>query len=88
MRTENVEILSDKSNAAVLRHPDRVFPGVLAQGDSLYILCQRADSACKEVGRGAPGYDELNDLRNTSWSYLNHYKVTLIEHGVALPFSE
>jgi hypothetical protein len=32
MRTENVEILSDKSNAAVLRHPDRVFPGVLVQG--------------------------------------------------------
>jgi hypothetical protein len=88
MRSGSVEILSDKSNAAVLRHPGRAVPGVLVQGDSLYVLCQRADLACKEVGRGAPGYDELNDLRNTLWLYLNHYKATLMEHGIALPFSE
>ena len=88
MRTESVEIFSDQTNAAVLRHPGRVFPGVLVQGDSLYALCQQADSACKEVGRGAPGYNELNELRNVLWSYLNHYKVTLAEHDMTLPFSE
>ncbi|PWR23599.1 DUF6959 family protein [Zavarzinia compransoris] len=88
MRTENVEILSDQTNAAIVRHPGRAFPGVLVQGDSLHALCQRADSACKEVGRGKPGFDELNDLRNALWFYLNHYKATLMEHGIALPFSE
>lgn len=88
MRSETVEILSDQSNAAVMRHPERAFPGVLVQGDSLYVLCQRADAACKEVGRGKPGFGELNDLRNALWSYLNHYKATLLEHRIALPFSE
>jgi hypothetical protein len=88
MRRENVEILSDQTNAAVMRHPGRAFPGVLVQGDSLHVLCQQADLACTEVGRGKPGFNELNDLRNTLWSYLNHYKATLLEHGVALPFSE
>ncbi|WP_442919821.1 DUF6959 family protein [Mesorhizobium sp. M8A.F.Ca.ET.182.01.1.1] len=28
MRSENVEILSDKTNAAVMRHAGRAFPGV------------------------------------------------------------
>lgn len=88
MHSENVEILSDKINEAVMRHPNRRFPGVLVQGDSLYAMCQRADLACNEVGRGSPGYAELNDLRNALWSYLNHYKVTLLEHDIALPFSE
>jgi hypothetical protein len=90
MRTEVVEIFSDQTNAAVLRHPGRKFPGVLVQGDTLYSLCRRADDACT----GAKGlvqsdaYEELNDLRNHLWSLLNHYKSVLGEHQIPLPFSE
>jgi hypothetical protein len=32
MHVEKVEIYSDKTNSAVLRHPARKFPGVLIQG--------------------------------------------------------
>jgi hypothetical protein len=88
MRIDDVEIFSDQTNVAVMRYPGRAFPGVLVQGDALYALCQRADRACKEVGRGTPGYGEVNDLRNTLWSYLNHYKATLTEHRIKFPFSE
>ena len=88
MRIDSVEIFSDLTNKAVMRHPGRIFPGVLMQGDTLYALCQRADLACNEVGRGSPGYGEVNDLRNALWSYLTHYKATLTEHGMKLPFSE
>jgi hypothetical protein len=88
MRTESVEILSDKTNAAVMRHPDREFPGVLIQGDSLSALCGQADRICAEIGRGSPAFAEANALRNTLWSYLDHYKATLGEHGIVLPFSE
>ena len=90
MRTETVEIFSDQSNAAVMRHPDRRFPGVLIQGDSLYNLCYRADAACT-AARGslnANAYQELNSLRNVLWSYLNHYKAVLDEHQLPLPFSD
>ncbi|WP_313920227.1 hypothetical protein [Tahibacter sp.] len=90
MRTEIVEIYSDATNAAVLRHPGRHFPGVLVQGDSLYALCRQADEAC-EAARGVldeDAYDELNALRNALWSYLTHYKVVLGEHEIPLPFSE
>lgn len=88
MRTENVEILSDRTNAAVLRHPDRKFPGVLVQGDTLYTLCQRADAACREMGRSSPGFEEGNDLRNALHSLLSYYKSVLGEHDIPLPFSE
>lgn len=88
MRQEMVEIFSDQSNAAILRHPGRRFPGVLVQGDTLYGLCQRADVVCREVPRGGPGYDEANEVRNALWGLLSHYKVVLGEHDIALPFSE
>jgi hypothetical protein len=79
MRTESIEIYSDQTNAAVMKHPGRTFPGVLVQGDNLYDLCWRAEMACKGIGRGAPGFEEANELRNILWAYLSHYKTTLTD---------
>lgn len=90
MRVEPVEIYSDRSNAAIMRHPGRNFPGVLVQGDTLWTLASRADWLCKNVrGRiSAEAYQELNDLRNALQSFLSHYKETLTSHGMRLPFVE
>jgi hypothetical protein len=88
MRTDNVEILSDRTNAAVMRHPGRKYPGVLVQGDTLHSLCQRADAACRDIGRSSAGFDEANELRNALQSLLAHYKSVLREHDVPLPFSD
>lgn len=90
MQTREVEIYSDRSNAVVMRHPGRRFPGVLIQGDSLHRLCLQADSACSAArGRlGEDACDELNALRNMLWSHLNHYKSVLAEHRIPLPFNE
>ncbi|WP_296612656.1 hypothetical protein [Sphingomonas sp.] len=88
MRSEQVEIFSDQTNAAVMRHPGRRFPGLLIQGDTLAGLCRIADEACREVGRGAPGFAEVNEIRNALRGLLDHYKRTLDEHGMPLPFSE
>ena len=88
MHIEEVEIFSDTTNAAVMRHPGRAFPGVLIQGDSLSILCKQADLVCQQIGRSSEGFEEANDLRNSLWSYLNHYKATLLEHAMKLPFSD
>jgi hypothetical protein len=89
MHVEKVEIYSDKTNRAVLRHPERNFPGILLQGDDLNSLCQKADRICA-AGRdslNADRYRELNELRNTLWDYLVHYKTVLGEHNIPLPFS-
>ena len=90
MRTESVEIYSDATNSAVMRHPGRKYPGVLVQGDSLYSMCVAADEACKEArsAMSEEGFQGLNDLRNRLWTLLTHYKVVLSEHTIDLPFSE
>ena len=88
MHVEPVEIYSDETNMAVLRHSSRRFPGVLIQGDDLYSLCWLADEACRLQAKNDPGYAELNRLRNALWSRLNHYKTVLVEHQIPLPFSE
>ncbi len=90
MKVEPVEIYSDASNAAVMRHPGRKFPGVLVQGDTLYSWCVSLDELCRtaraQLGEGE--FAELNNLRNSLWGKLNHYKVVLGEHDLSLPFSE
>lgn len=90
MRVEQVEIYSDKTNAAVMRHPGRRFPGVLIQGDSLSILCRRADTVCEAEKASGTGesYAEANELRNALQALLSHYKAVLGEHGIPLPFSD
>jgi hypothetical protein len=90
MRTESVEIYSDETNAAVLRHPSRKFPGVLVQGDTLYGLSQRADQLCSDLRDklSSREFADLSQLRNSLWSLLTHYKVVLGEHDIPLPFSE
>lgn len=88
MHVDQVEIFSDATNAVVMRHPGRRFPGLLVQGDTLYNLCRRADLICQEIGRHSPAFEEANDLRNTLQEYLRHYKAVLAQHEIALPFSE
>jgi hypothetical protein len=90
MHVEKVEIYSDKTNSAVLRHPGRKFPGILIQGDNLHLLCQVADKVCSDgkASLAPETYADMNRLRNALWDYLTHYKVVLGEHDIRLPFSE
>jgi hypothetical protein len=88
MRKEIVEIYSDVPNAAVLRHPNRKFPGFLIQGDTLHALCVRADEICDaREGLSPDVFQKANELRNTLWGMLNHYSAALGEHDIPLPYS-
>src|SRR5215468_8888806 len=42
MRRSDILLLSDETNAVVLRLPERKFPGVLIQGDTLWTVYQHA----------------------------------------------
>jgi hypothetical protein len=90
MHVEKVEIYSDKTNSAVLRQPDRKFPGVLIQGDKIHLLCQITDRVCSDgkTALAPETYADLNPLRNALWDYLSHSKVILGEHDIRLPFNE
>jgi hypothetical protein len=90
VRTELVEIYADATNAAVLRHPGRKFPGVLVQGDALYSWCQVMDFVCSRARSqlDEESFSELNEIRNSLWSTLAHYKTVLAEHDIPVPFNE
>ena len=90
MYVSEVEILSDETNNAVMRHPQRGFPGSLVQGDTLFALCPLADKACAatRVAGAQDAFEPANELRNALWDRLNHYKAVLAEHDMQAPFSE
>lgn len=56
MKKIEVELFSDQGNGAVLRLPERRFPGLLLQGDSLRNLVEMAESVHALC---ASGGDEL-----------------------------
>ena len=88
MKTEIVEIYSDASNAVVIRHPGRKFPGVLIQGDT---LCIMVDTLSSVVEKSASLPDEtateLKDVRDRLSDFLSHYVAVLKQHELPLPFS-
>jgi len=87
MRTEHVDIYSDTTNQAILRHPARRFPGVLIQGDTLKHLHDQVVSALNET---SPSNEEASfSLRNVHeflGDCLDHYRAVLRHHNIELPF--
>ena len=83
MREETVEIYSDASNYAIMRHPGRNYPGTLIQGDSLSILCNLADDARQKFDKGdlEETVAVLDEVREMLWGRLQHYKEVMAEHG-------
>lgn len=90
MRTELVEIYSDASNQAILRHPGRKFPGVLIQGDTLSILHVEICGALETDGDklSEEARIDLEHIRDFLGSCLEGYKSVLAKHGIQLPFAE
>jgi hypothetical protein len=87
MRTETVEIYSDATNAAVMRHPARQFPGVLIQGDTLFTLVRQIESI-RSLTNPQDAAEELADLYEHMNELLEHYKTVLRTHSIGLPFHD
>ncbi|MCG8092055.1 MAG: hypothetical protein JAZ17_00245 [Candidatus Thiodiazotropha endolucinida] len=88
MKKEEVEIFSDASNVAVMRHPGRSFPGSLIQGDSLCSLVNIAKRVEKQIDKSnlSEAKEELEELIGLLEGRLNHYEAVLKEHGIELPY--
>ncbi|HKD35261.1 MAG TPA: hypothetical protein VKB78_00630 [Pirellulales bacterium] len=74
MKRLELEVLSDASNAAVVRMPGRHFPGVVVQGDTLSNIAANVKDSPEEA---------LAVLH----SLLAHYINVLDHEGLPLPFS-
>jgi hypothetical protein len=88
MRKETVEIYSDASNMAVMRHPGRQFPGVLIQGDTLHSLLVNLEQLNAAVPANSDEAIGLAELIEQVTAYVDHYRKVLTEHGIELPWPE
>lgn len=89
MKVESVEIYSDATNMAVMKHPGRAYPGVLVQGDTLHSMVA---SLRYVIGNGDCLPDEaagrLQEVAERLEDMLTHYRSVLAANQIQLPFSD
>lgn len=86
MRLELVGIYSDATNAAVMRHPGRNFPGMLVQGDTLHSLSSMAVAALARAEPDSDHWHDLKELADDLQSRVHFYAEVMREHGLQLPY--
>ena len=85
---QEFEVLSTASNAVVARHPNRNFPGLLIQGDTLRTLLDDIEELREEAIAGnIEAVKEVADvLQKRFIELLTHYEKVLEEHDRELPY--
>ncbi|MGW1779928.1 DUF6959 family protein [Streptomyces sp. NPDC002143] len=88
MQRIEAELFTDGGNNAVVRLPDRRFPGVLVQGDSLHILRTDVAELVEACERGdlADARDGAELLLAGLDALLDRYTTALAEHEIARPY--
>jgi hypothetical protein len=83
------QVLSDGGNWSIVQLPERKFPGVVVQGDSLSILVAELASALAalQAGNTVGAEDELAATLDQLSAVKRHYEAVLGEHGIELPYS-
>ena len=80
------ELLTPPQNYAVVQLPERQYPGVVIQGDSLFNLARLLEEAADRVDR-----DErdacLTEAREILEGALSKYERVLDERSITLPYS-
>lgn len=84
----DVELLTDQGNNAVIQLPDRQFPGVLVQGDTLHAALGLVSEALEalEGGDSPEAQNVLRDLAAQLDQIRQRYERALKERGIPLPY--
>jgi hypothetical protein len=89
MKTLPVGLLTDQHNNAVIQLPDRQFPGVLIQGDSLAALVAQANTVRRLAGKRSHELnDEIEYLCASLQAIQKGYEEALATHGIELPYQK
>lgn len=88
-RTIEVELLEDAVNNTVVQLPDRVFPGVVLQGDSLKILHNEIMSLLDFLRQNdiSEAIEIAQDVLKSLSERLETYEAALNSVGRSLPYS-
>jgi len=84
----NAELLGPPINFAVIQLPERKFPGVVVQGDTLWNLLRQVERANKYLNDGAlkDASEEMNDVGVQLADALKYFEKICLERGIMLPY--
>ena len=88
MEEPMVNILQEASNCPVVQMPNRKYPGVVVQGDTLFSFAElvrraRASLATNRLDEAA---DLMEQLEGDLMDYLSFYESVLTSQGIELPY--
>jgi len=83
-----VDALTDQGNYAVIRLPERKFPGVLVQGDSVSILVANLRQSRDRLQQGEheDGIGWLIQVLDDLEAMQRAYEAALTEHSIPFPY--
>ena len=89
MKIVSTELLAQHGNCAIIRLPERRFPGVLIQGDSLSRLVEQMRSIEQQVRSLGESElsEDINEVRELLEGVLQHYELALKAHEIDLPYT-
>lgn len=88
MKRIELDIITDTTNAAVVRMPGRKFPGIVLQGDSLnYLRVLAVDLKRRLAGVEDEDLDDtMEELEALLQGYARAYEAALEGEGIELPY--
>ena len=88
VKTIEVGALTDQGNYAVIRLPERKFPGVVLQGDSLSILVANLRRSRDQLQQGEhdDGIGWLSQVLDDLEAVQRKYEAALTEHSIPLSY--
>ena len=88
MKIKELEVYSHESNSCIVRMPERNFPGVVIQGDSLSILFDNALNLVKQLEgkENEEAFLSALELAESLEAHLDNYIDILGQNNIQLPF--
>lgn len=86
--TMQADLLSPPVNFAVVQLPERKYPGVVVQGDTLRSLQQQVEQMGRllDAGEMEDLAGEIEDLKEQLSRALTYFERVCAERGIALPY--
>lgn len=88
MEKIELEVYSQAINQAVVKMPQRRFPGLVIQGDTMSILVTLAETIYERAKKSSDSelLEEADELKDRLKAFLLHYETVLGAHQLDLPY--